>query len=511
MCDTCNWKLYINQLKKFLIDQRYENFLQEINEEIKLITETKHITPPQVSHFYSLQAVKGDKVREESFDPVAVIASNTELLSDYIYVPDAGMFYFNKVEPYKWEKALLKDPIEGYPESYGGRWKLLHPEEHHVKLLPYIEKNKVNSINEMQKFHQLKTLEIDPMNKQEYFINTRSGTLLFVPEMSKVHYLDKTFETARRDKVSVMLNTIYKEDAACPLWEKFIYEIMDGDLDLMDLLQEYCGNCLLPNQKFEKSLILLGSGANGKSTFINVWENVIGEENVSHVSMDELTNQFARITMYGKLMNMSSEMDASEVQNSSYFKSIISGDSIRAEFKFKSSISFKPFCKLIFAMNSMPKVKDREIGFFRKFIFIPFNKCFLGNPDRELSTKLKAEAPGILSWAIRGLERLYANQGFTKSKASDRVLEIFRKENNSALSYIMDSLEVSPDPENEFLFWDIVYEDYCNVVKKNGGKSFGANTFYKEIQNFFPANVLKMRKYIDGKRENVITGIRWKD
>lgn len=516
MCEKCNWKIFLSNLKRFLVDPRYEIYLHEINEDIALISTAKHITEGQVSHFYALKSIKETAKQADEFDAVSVILSNPELTSEYIYVPDAGMFTFEKVVPTVEELALLTDPMDGKQENFGGRWKLIHPEVHQVKILPYIKNNKISSINEMQKFHCLKTLEVDPMNKNQFYINVRNGTLIFHPEIAKVVELspfdnEDKFLIPKRDKISFMINTVYSDKASCPKWRQFIKEIMNGDNELADLLQEYCGYCLLPSTKFEKSIIFFGSGANGKSTFLNVWSHVIGEENISNVSMDELGNPFSRISMYGKLVNISSEMDASEVSNSSYFKSIVSGDSIEAQYKFKSSISFRPFCKLLFAMNSLPKIRDREMGFYRKVIFIPFTRCFVGSPNRNLYKELIEEAPGILLWALEGLERLYANNGFTSSTASDRVLDIFRKDNNTAYSYILDYLELSPLEDQDYMLCDILYESYTEDVRKNGLKPLGATSFFKELQSYFGPKMKRERKYINGHREMSVTGIRWKE
>jgi putative DNA primase/helicase len=505
----------LNQLKRFLVDPRYQSFLAEINEDINIITQAQHVTDGQIQHFYSLKAIKENKIKEEEFDAVSVVMSNPELTSEFIYVPDAGMFEFDMVVPTAEEVKLLTD-CNFKPENFGGRWKLLHKEMHEVKLLPYLKNNKISSIMEMQKFHQLKTLEIDPMNKNQMLINTRTGVLEFHPEIARVCELSPidTIERSlipKREKLSFMINSVYKEDAVCRKWDKFLYEVTNGDVELMDVLQEYCGYCLLPSTKFEKSIILLGSGANGKSTFLNVWSHVIGKENISNVSMDELGNPFSRISMYGKLINLSSEMDASEVSNSSYFKSIVSGDSIEASYKFKSSISFRPFCKLMFAMNSLPKIRDREMGFYRKVIFVPFNQCFVGAPNRRLADELTEEAPGILAWAIRGLERLYANNGFTISKASDRILDMFRKENNTGYSYIYDNIELSPMEHEDWIHWDILYEAYKDDILKNGQKPLGSTSLWKEMVSQFGTKIGKERKYdTQGKRSVVVTGVRWK-
>lgn len=516
MCNTCNWKIYLTQLKKFLVDQKYQTFLPEINEDISIISDAQHITEGQISHFYCLKNLKTSKIKEEEFDSVSVIQSNQELMSEYIYVPDAGMFTFEKVDPTVKELKEISESIGQSVQNFGGRWKLMHPEMHQVKLLPYIKNNKISSINEMQKFHCLKTLQIDPMNKNQMLINTRSGTLIFYPEIAKAVELsplddEEKFKVAKREKISFMINSVYSESSECRKWEKFLFEITNGDNELMDVLQEFCGYCLLPSTKFEKSIVLLGSGANGKSTFLSVWGHVIGSENISNVSMDELGNPFSRISMYGKLINLSSEMDASEVTNSSYFKSIVSGDSIEASYKFKSSISFRPFCKLMFAMNSLPKIRDRELGFFRKVIFIPFNQCFLGSPNRNLAEELKEEAPGILSWAIRGLERLYRNNCFTESKASDRILDMFRKENNTGYSFIYDNLELSPLEMEDWIHWDILYDAYKNEVTKNGLKPLGSTSLWKELVAQFGLKIEKDRKYTEhGERSIVVKGIRWK-
>ena len=127
---------------------------------------------------------------------------------------------------------------------------------------------------------------------------------------------------------------------------------------------------------------------------------LLGEQNISTVSLGNLEKQFHRVALYQKLVNLSTEFEIKELLSSGYIKSIVSGDAIDACYKFKDIFTFTPFARLVVAMNELPRVRDRSHGFYRRLLIIPFNKRFEGvKADRQLKHKLKKELDGIFLWA----------------------------------------------------------------------------------------------------------------
>ena len=104
-----------------------------------------------------------------------------------------------------------------------------------------------------------------------------------------------------------------------------------------------------------------------------------GDKNVSSVTLSNLNQKFQRAELYGKLLNISTENEASKF-NTEALKSITSGDPIQIEHKFQKPFTTRLTAKLLFAMNSLPEPKDKTFAFYSRLVLIPFKTKFVDNP-----------------------------------------------------------------------------------------------------------------------------------
>jgi len=223
------------------------------------------------------------------------------------------------------------------------------------------------------------------------------------------------------------------------------------------------------------------------------------------VPMGKLESEFHRASLYNKLLNISSELEINELMGSGYFKSIASGDTIDAAFKFRDSFSFTPYARLIFAMNDLPKSRDRSHGYYRRFLIVPFNKEFKGSQaDRTLGKKLILELDGIFNWALAGLKRLFEQDHFTKSKVLDDMLKQYKRDNNPVISFLEDHCIINPNLSIEKnKIYETYKDDFC---KNNGYKSFGNSQFFKELKRQVP-QISESQPREDGVRIRILEGI----
>jgi len=99
----------------------------------------------------------------------------------------------------------------------------------------------------------------------------------------------------------------------------------------------------------------------------------------------------------------SSETNDNTRLNEARLKALFGGDVITARYLHAEFFSFPPQMKIWLFVNHRPKVTDDSFGFWRRVRLIPFTKQFTDKTaDRSLDKKLKAEAPGILAWIVRG-------------------------------------------------------------------------------------------------------------
>lgn len=192
------------------------------------------------------------------------------------------------------------------------------------------------------------------------------------------------------------------------------------------------------------------------------------------------------------------------VQQSDYFKRIVSGDTIDASHKFKPVFHFQPYARLVFAMNRLPRVKDTSHGYYRRLLIVPFNKTFDGdNADRELADKLVAELDGIFLWALQGLDRLNKNQSFSEACQVGNMLEEYQRANNPLVAFVEDCCQLDV---NASISKDSIYEEYKDYADKYGYSALSANIFFRELYAAYP-NVRPTRPGPRNRRDHCVHGI----
>ncbi len=301
---------------------------------------------------------------------------------------------------------------------------------------------------------------------------------------------------------SVQVGYDYNPEADCPLWKKFIKEVMNEREASIKLLQEMTGYILYSDCSLQKCFFLMGDGANGKSVFLNVIRAVFGEANVSNVEMSSLIEPFQRINLINSLVNISTETSSNVKGAESYFKQIVVGDTIAGCYKNKDFVNFNPRCVMISACNEYVKSRDTTEGFLRRICFIDFPCKFEGKKaDTELENKLKKELPGIFNWAYEGYRRLREQKHFTETPEQETMMEEFQQLINPVATFIRECLsEETGRIERGELFKK--YVSWCKETvqeKIQPRKSFMQN-FKKTAKQLIP--------YV---KEMTIHGLRYFD
>lgn len=237
----------------------------------------------------------------------------------------------------------------------------------------------------------------------------------------------------------------YAGKGQCKRWLQHLDEVFRDDEDREEkitFLQEWFGYLLIPNTDQQKMLWLVGPGANGKNVVLDVMANVLGEHNCTSMSLNEMSNEFLRSGLYGKLANLSSELQAGKRLNDAFLKSVVSGDAITANRKNATPITFRPYSRLVSAMNELPPLIDISHGFFRRLIVLTFNRTLAQEEmDRTLPAQLKVETPGIVKWAVEGLLRLREAGRFTNVPSSERLCGEYKYESDPVAMFLMEAVQ----------------------------------------------------------------------
>lgn len=240
----------------------------------------------------------------------------------------------------------------------------------------------------------------------------------------------------------------YSEDARCPMWKRFLDEVMP-DVDEQACLQEFFGMCYLDRSVWsvEKFALFVGSGSNGKSVVFDVVKSVIGKDRVSYLSPDQLTNEKQVVSVVGKRLNFAPDIRRGAAFDSA-LKALSSGQDIAGWRLYAGSTVVK--CPpLVFALNEMPRFKDVTPGFFRRIMLFAFDVTISEDrQDRGLASRIiENESGGVFRWIMEGLWRLQERKGeFTHCQKMATNLENLKRrvrdEENPVLQYL-DSIGYS--------------------------------------------------------------------
>ncbi len=221
-------------------------------------------------------------------------------------------------------------------------------------------------------------------------------------------------ENRRRDYISLYSPVQYDPLAVCPTWEKFIADIMLGDTEMIDFLQRMAGYFITGRVDEQLLFFFYGHGSNGKSTFINVMQNLTGPYATQLNSDALMANRYGSsggpnasiAKLNGKRLVVSNELPENGRFDEVMLKSATGGDTLVARPVYgKQEIEFMAQFSLVIIGNHKPVIHDMSHGMWRRMCMIPFAAQFTANQiDPTLPDKLKAELPGILNWVIRGVQ-----------------------------------------------------------------------------------------------------------
>jgi putative DNA primase/helicase len=282
------------------------------------------------------------------------------------------------------------------------------------------------------------SITAEALDRQPWKLNALNGTIdLKTGELQNAK---------RSDLLTRAVPTVFDAHARCPQWEGFLRRIFDDNKTMIEFVQRIIGYTLTGSIKEHKLFFLYGTGANGKSTFIETIRAMLGEyaqvadfTTFLHRDMDSggPRNDLAR--MPGARMVTASEVESGRHLNEPLIKNLTGGDKATARFLHHEFFDFYPEFKLWLIGNHKPHVRGTDEGFWRRIVFITFGVTIpLQERDGDLKAKLVDELPGILRWAVEGClewqKRVWTNRWKSPlpPKATALKWTVFRPSSRSA-------------------------------------------------------------------------------
>jgi putative DNA primase/helicase len=215
-------------------------------------------------------------------------------------------------------------------------------------------------------------------------------------------------------------------DAEAPIypkqWLQFLKQLWPDDKAARHTLQEIFGLLLTPDTTFQKLFLAVRPRRSGKGTIARVLTALLGDVNVTGPTLASLNRNFGLTPLIDKRCAIVADARLGERGDVSTVAerllSISGEDTMTIDRKYREAWTGQLCVRFVILTNELPRIADASQALASRFVILMLKQSFLGREDRTLTTKLKAELPGILNWALRGLHRLRARGHFEMPKSS---------------------------------------------------------------------------------------------
>lgn len=194
----------------------------------------------------------------------------------------------------------------------------------------------------------------------------------------------------------------------CPRWRKFLARVTGGDEELQAYLARVAGYCLTGHISEHALFFLHGTGANGKTVFVNTLFGIMGDYAITAPMEAFVESRGERhpteiAMLRGARLVIAAETEEGRHWNESRIKQLTGGDPIAARFMRGNFFEFRPTFKLIISGNHKPRLRNVDEAIRRRLHMIPFDVTIpKAEQDKDLQKSLEEEWPGILYWAVDG-------------------------------------------------------------------------------------------------------------
>lgn len=304
----------------------------------------------------------------------------------------------------------------------------------------------------------------------------------------------------------------YDPKALCPEFDAMMKRITCNEIDLENQLLEYVAYAVCDREyTHHKALVLVGEGANGKSTFLEVVKELVGEENYSSVGIKEMDQDTKRAMLEGKLVNISDEMPSMRMSDTDTFKKMMGG-TVTIKNVWEKPSTMRCTTKMMFACNEMPATYDNSHGLHRRLDFARFNAHFdKNNVDHGIMGKIRAELPGIFNRVLVAYKRLEAQGHFTQSKNSRKEKQKYKEDNDILGTFIKDHYEWTDTwGKDDYIEAGKVMADfvqYANEMNENT-KHISAKRMRTALERAIPQFDKRIGRLTHGGRGRVYYGVK---
>jgi len=288
------------------------------------------------------------------------------------------------------------------------------------------------------------------------------------------------------NRATFAIDGVIDPEAIPHLWIHALGGMFAPDDDAKEKIQimgEFLGACLMGEAtRYQKALVLVGDGANGKSVILSVISALFPGDSVTAIAPQGMESEYRRALLANSRLNVVTEMPDSEVLESGPVKAILTGDMIDARAIRQDPFQYRPRAGHALACNILPPVRDTSRGFWRRWIVLPFNRVFEEHEqDRGLTERILAsERTQIVAWALRCYLELAKRGKYDPPKSSVMALAEWRTDANSVSAFVEEECQMVPRKDG--MTATELHKCFQIFCQEAGYRPLGRSTFGKRLK-----------------------------
>ena len=288
---------------------------------------------------------------------------------------------------------------------------------------------------------------------------------------------------------SIQINCSYiAPTQPCAVVDEFFHTATKGNKDLETLLYEAIGYAMLKTNELQLAFMLVGSGRNGKSTYLDLVKAVLGRGNYASISFKDLQSNFRASMLIEKLASFAGDVSNQPIQDSELVKSLIAGEEVTMEQKYKDAITQDVFSTMFYACNTLPRTPDTTEGFYRRFCIIPFlaDLTSISKVD-GMTFKRNLLSPESLDYvaykAVQAITNVLNNtREFTEPQEVKEMKQNYKVDNSTILSWFKENFKNDTKLLSQKKLTE-AYLNYCNWCDDCNRNHVSRTTFEAKLQS----------------------------
>lgn len=367
-------------------------------------------------------------------------------------------------------------------------------------------------VNKLKRRNRVAASEIDAQKPPAHELVVENGIL----DLTTGELRDYTPEEYHTTRVAVE----YDPDAETDRIDEFFHEVVDDEH--VPTLYRLAAHMLLKEYPSRKAALLVGEGANGKGTVLDLFEEFVGSQNTVARGIQSLTDyRFAAQDLHGKLANLEGDLSPNELDDSRMLKKLTGDDQINADVKQSNeTVNFENHATLMFAVNTVPQSPEDSHGWWSRWMYIPFPNRFDGEdgiPKSELMAELTTdeELQGLLARCVEEIQR-YDETGefFPGVQSPEEVREQMKNAANPVRDFATTAFDEVSDPDGAYgrVRKEHVVSAYEEYAEQNSLPNLNSQKLKEDLQELADIDIDsgQTRALTEGSdRDQCLIGVEW--